>query len=78
MRFTITLSAPSSDDDAQAVRRLRSWLKAAGRCYGLRCVGLRRIVPDDDADAATGQRGSRVASDRDTVGIPTPWPDGEL
>jgi hypothetical protein len=30
---------------ASAVRRLRRFLKAALRCYGLRCVDLREVSP---------------------------------
>lgn len=42
--FTITLAAPKGDDDAKAVRRLRAFLKASWRSYGLRCV---RCEPEE-------------------------------
>jgi hypothetical protein len=36
--YNITLVAPSSDSDDEAIRRIRAALKSLTRSFGLRCV----------------------------------------
>lgn len=71
-RFTLTLSAPSTDTPDAAVRRLRSFLKSALRGFGLNCVACRQIGPDAEPNAENALAGSPLTHDRASTGIGHP------
>ena len=48
MKFSLTLTAPKTDTDDQAIRRLRAFLKSAGRAYGLRCTRCEQDGPQTE------------------------------
>lgn len=49
-RFVLILESP--DAGAPAEVRLRALLKAAGRCFGLRCVRVAESPPEPDPASA--------------------------
>jgi hypothetical protein len=67
-RFEITLEALPTDDGAPPVVRLRRFLKAALRSFGLRCVECRQV--DAAEDAASGPPVGR----RERAVRPSPLP----
>jgi len=56
-KFSIELESPKSDSPEQAVRRLRAWLKGAGRAYGLRCTRCKTEDTPDESDIVSGDGG---------------------
>ena len=64
MKFTLKLTAPKSDTDDQAIRRLRAWLKGAGRAYGLRCTRCEQDEPQTEIGRQTATQSVRDDAER--------------
>jgi hypothetical protein len=63
-RFTLTLAAVPDQNAVPAVIRLRRFLKAALRCYGLRCTDC-RAVSETQADHGEGDATVGTAAKHD-------------
>jgi len=73
-RFALTLEA-IPDGGAPAVIRLRRFLKAALRSYGLRCTFAVALADDPGTPASDSERGDRGGRDRQRPTRPPRAPD---
>lgn len=60
IEYLLRLRPAPDTTDVDGIRRLRAWLKRAGRAYGLRCVSVEAVeqTSGSAADAAGARYGT--------------------